>query len=75
MEIINIRRSVRSYSNKPVEKEKVELLLRRHAGPERAKSATWHFIVVDDERFSGARQFRETQMLKESAACHYCVNR
>lgn len=42
------RRSVRSYNGKPVEKEKVELLLRAAmAAPSALNRQPWHFIVVD----------------------------
>ncbi|MGB4537197.1 MAG: nitroreductase family protein [Bacilli bacterium] len=69
MEIINIRRSVRSYSNKPVEKEKVELLLRAAMqAPSARNQQPWHFIVVDDEETlqALATVSRNLQMLKEA---------
>jgi nitroreductase len=69
MEIINIRRSVRSYSNKPVEKEKVELLLRAAMqAPSARNQQPWHFIVVDDEETlqALATVSRNVQMLKEA---------
>lgn len=43
------RTSVRSYANRPVEKEKIEKML--HAGmaaPTAMNRQPWHFIVVDD---------------------------
>lgn len=44
------RRSVRKYKNKPIEKEKVEMLLRAAMQAPTAKNRQeWEFIVVDDK--------------------------
>lgn len=46
---IMTRTSVRSYANRPIEKEKIEKML--HAGmaaPTAMNRQPWHFIVVDD---------------------------
>ena len=69
MEIINIRRSVRSYLDKPVEKEKVELLLRAAMqAPSARNQQPWHFVVVDDPETlrAIATVSRNMQMLNEA---------
>lgn len=44
------RTSIRSYKNKPVEKEKVEKLLRAGmAAPTAMNKQPWHFVVVTDK--------------------------
>jgi nitroreductase len=49
MEIINHRRSVRNYLDKPVEAEKIELLLRAAMqAPSAANQQPWEFIVIQD---------------------------
>ena len=48
--LIESRRSVRKYADKPVEKEKVEKLLRRAMqAPSATNQQPWEFIVVDDK--------------------------
>jgi len=48
-ELIKIRQSVRSYSNKPVEKEKLDQCLEAaRLAPSASNSQPWKFIVVDD---------------------------
>ena len=50
MNEIFTRRSVRKYADKPVEKEKVEKLLRRAMqAPSATNQQPWEFIVVDDK--------------------------
>lgn len=47
---IQKRRSIRSYENRPVEKEKVEKLLRAAMqAPSAANQQPWEFIVVEDQ--------------------------
>jgi nitroreductase len=47
---IQKRRSIRSYENRPVEKEKVEKLLRAAMqAPSAANQQPWEFIVVEDK--------------------------
>lgn len=49
IEIILNRKSVRKYSDKPVEKEKIELILRAAmAAPSAVNNQPWLFIVIDD---------------------------
>lgn len=46
---IATRVTIRAYQNKPVEKEKVDLLLRAGmAAPTALNAQPWHFIVIDD---------------------------
>lgn len=50
MDAINNRRSVRKYIDKPVEKEKIEKLLRAAMqAPSAANQHPWEFIVVQDQ--------------------------
>ncbi|NLY73298.1 MAG: nitroreductase family protein [Tissierellia bacterium] len=49
MEVINTRRSVRSYQDRQVEEEKIELLLRAAMqAPSAMNQQPWEFIVVED---------------------------
>ena len=49
-ELIKIRQSVRSYSNKPVEKEKLDQCLEAaRLAPSANNSQPWKYIVVDDD--------------------------
>ncbi len=49
-ELIKIRQSVRSYSNKPVEKEKLDQCLESaRLAPSASNSQPWKYIVVDDK--------------------------
>ncbi len=49
-ELIKIRQSVRSYSDKPVEKEKLEQCLEAaRLAPSASNSQPWKYIVVDQE--------------------------
>jgi nitroreductase len=50
MEAIFNRRSIRTYEDKPVEKEKIEKLLRAAMqAPSAANQQPWEFIVVEDK--------------------------
>jgi nitroreductase len=50
MEAIFNRRSIRKYEDKPVEKEKIEKLLRAAMqAPSAANQQPWEFIVVEDK--------------------------
>ena len=43
------RTSVRSYTEKPVEQEKVEMMLRAGmAAPSACNKQPWHFVVIND---------------------------
>ena len=49
-ELIKIRQSVRSYTDKPVEKEKIDICLEAaRLAPSASNSQPWKYIVVDDE--------------------------
>lgn len=49
IENIMARKSVRSYTSKPVEKEKVEIMLKAAmAAPTAVNKQPWSFIVIDD---------------------------
>lgn len=51
MEVINKRRSVRNYLDKPVEDEKVEKLLRAAMqAPSAANEQPWEFVVVKNKK-------------------------
>jgi nitroreductase len=48
-ELINIRQSVRAYSNRPVEREKIRLLIESvRLAPSASNSQPWKLIIVDD---------------------------
>ena len=50
LEIIMSRTSVRKYVDKPVEKEKIEAMLRAGmAAPTAVNKQPWHFVVVSDK--------------------------
>lgn len=50
MDIINCRRSVRNFINRPVEPEKIELLLRAAMqAPSARNQQPWHFVVIEDK--------------------------
>lgn len=47
--LVQQRQSVRKYSNKPVEKEKIEKLINAvHMSPSACNSQPWKLIIVDD---------------------------
>ena len=49
IEIIMARKSVRSYTSRPVEKEKVDIMLKAAmAAPSAVNKQPWAFIVIDD---------------------------
>lgn len=49
MELINMRRSIRSYLDKPVEEEKIELLLRAAMqAPSAMNQQPWRITVIED---------------------------
>jgi len=50
LNIIKIRRSVRSFDDRPIEKEKMELILEAaRLAPSSCNSQPWRFVVVDDK--------------------------
>ena len=50
MEAIKTRRSVRKYSNRPIEEEKLKLVLEAaRLAPSSTNGQNWHFIVVRDK--------------------------
>ncbi len=49
-ELIKIRQSVRSYSDKPIEQEKLKLCLEAaRLAPSASNSQPWKFIIIDDK--------------------------
>ena len=63
MEAIFNRRSIRKYEEKPVEKEKIEKLLRAAMqAPSAANQQPWEFIVVEDK--TGLKKLSETGSVK-----------
>lgn len=49
LDVIKIRRSVRSFNGKPIEKEKMNMILESaRLAPSSSNSQPWRFIVVDD---------------------------
>ena len=62
MEAIKARRSIRKFEDKPVEKEKIDLLLRAAMqAPSGTNEQPWEFIVVEDkgtlEKLSHAHEY------------------
>ena len=50
LEMIVTRTSIRQYTDKPVEKEKIEAMLRAGmAAPTAVNAQPWHFVVVSDK--------------------------
>ena len=50
MEVINIRRSVRKFNDKPIEKEKIELILRAAMqAPSARNQQPWKFLVSENK--------------------------
>ena len=50
MEAITTRRSIRKYSDRPIEEDKLNLVLEAaRLSPSSANSQNWHFIVVRDK--------------------------
>jgi nitroreductase len=48
-ELINLRQSVRKYSETPVEREKIEKIIEAvHVAPSACNSQPWKFIIVDE---------------------------
>jgi len=49
IDLINTRQSDRKYSNKPVERDKIEICLETaRLAPSACNSQPWHFIVIDE---------------------------
>jgi nitroreductase len=50
LDIIKIRRSVRAFDGKPIEKERMDVILEAaRLAPSSCNSQPWRFVVVDDE--------------------------
>lgn len=78
MEAIFNRRSIRKYEEKPVEKEKIEKLLRAAMqAPSAANQQPWEFIVVEDK--TGLKKLSETSpyaaMVANSAVTFVLLSR
>jgi len=78
MEAIFNRRSIRKYEDKPVEKEKIEKLLRAAMqAPSAANQQPWEFIVVEDkeklEKLSDASPY--SKMVANSAVTIVLLSR
>lgn len=68
MDIINCRRSIRRYLEKPVEDEKIERLLRAGMqAPSGKNEMPWEFIVVKDKE----TRFAISQMSEYAGMCRY----
>ena len=69
MKSIFARRSIRKYQDTPVEKEKLQMVLKAAmAAPSAGNGQPWHFVVIDDRttlnRITEFHQY--SQMLKEA---------
>ena len=50
IDVLQQRRSIRRYEDRPVEKEKIETILRAALmAPSSKRCTPWHFVVVDDK--------------------------
>ncbi|MDD4077202.1 MAG: nitroreductase family protein [Bacilli bacterium] len=70
MDIINRRRSVRSFLDKPIEKEKIELLMRAAMqAPSARNQQPWHFVIIQERETlqAIATISRNVQMLNEAS--------
>lgn len=75
-EAINARRSVRKFEDKPVEKEKIDLLLRAAMqAPSASNEQPWEFIVIEDketlEKLSKAHEY--AMAMKNGAVAIVCL--
>ena len=73
------RRSIRNYLEKPVEPEKVEVLVEAALlAPTSRGSSSWRFIVVEDratlEKLSKAREMGSAQLKRAALAIVVCTN-
>lgn len=69
IELVSQRQSVRKYSDKPIEKEKIDLMIESaRLAPSACNSQPWHLIVVDEPNlknevakatFDGALKFNK----------------
>ncbi|GFR34401.1 nitroreductase family protein [Thermobrachium celere] len=69
MQEIFKRRSIRKYQSKPVEKEKIDELLRAAmAAPSAGNEQPWHYIVIDDRNILNniANTHPHAAMLREA---------
>lgn len=69
MEIINIRRSIRNFSYKEIELDKLELILRSAMqAPSAGNQQPWHFLVIKNrERLNGIAEKLKTGKMLHSA--------
>jgi nitroreductase len=78
MKEIFIRRSIRKYNGKPIESEKLQLLLKAAmAAPTAGNSQEWEFVVITDRAILNEipRFHQYSTMLKEAeAAIVVCAN-
>lgn len=50
LNLINYRRSIRKFSDKPIEEEKLNLILESaRLAPSSSNSQPWHFVVINDK--------------------------
>lgn len=73
---IATRTSIRDYEARPVEKEKIEKMLRAAmAAPTAMNKQPWHFVVVDQlavlDALSEANPY--AKMLKKAPPCYSCM--
>jgi nitroreductase len=76
LEFIFRRRSIRKFLERPVEKEKIELLLKAGmAAPSAVNSQPWEFIVIDDpDRLEELRKILPYGKFIAPAAIAVCGN-
>ena len=75
MEAIKTRRSVRKYSDRPVEEEKLNLVLEAaRLAPSSANGQNWHFVVVRDrEKLQKLMEAADGQPFVGEAPCAVVV--
>ena len=76
IEAIYKRRSVRKYLDKPVEREKIEILLKAAmAAPSGRNTQPWHFYVVEGkEKMAGVKKVMPNGQYDAPCAIAVCGN-
>lgn len=72
LDIITSRRSIRKYTNEPVEDRLIEqLLLAGMYAPSSGNKQPWHFIVIDDKELMNniTKVHPHAQMLEQAQCC------
>ncbi len=79
MDILFNRRSIRKYTDQPVEKEKIEMILRAGmAAPSAHNKQPWEFIVIDDKKMLAdiSEMLKYGKMIAKAPLCFLmCIDK